>query len=453
MDTGKEVGDYCKEVNLNELNDNSFVRKITESVPAFAGDNELSSFAADFAVGGMNSEYKNLIGRGDFIFYGQCLKMLDYCFGDIVTKNVICQKLFAASIESFEQLITEALAAERQFDENSLRDRLPLDSTPFLYAKRMRVSFGDLPKDHDFRLALQALFLFLLRRRLEVKYASMESFLERYPDLVDRNFVERERLRQTANWMVLAFHVLQPRNNKSFILNLIPKIVEGKNARYITGSGQTRATADRVNLFRLEGDCEKIRRPPRKRKEEDFYLPRAKAPTVVSQGHYDRQIQPSRQLSQHNLQQQQQRLAGLALANMARLGSADIKAKGYGSNESKDDDLAAAMKMASFAPDAAAMMDPLPPGLPAHMYAFHQAYLNHLASGNADMSTWAFALSGSKPDMEANSNSKGGLVNELSAPEGLVSDRVSPVSLSRGFSTGSGLDILLSAAEQVGNWT
>lgn len=167
---------------------------------------------------------------------------------------------------------------------------------------------------------------------------SMEDFLERYPDLVDRIFVERERLRQTANWMVLAFHVLQPRNNKSFILNLIPKIVEGKNARYITGSGQTRATADRVNLFRLEGDCEKIRRPPRKRKEEDFYLPRAKAPTVshVShtllspycmfllvfsmQGHYDRQFQPSRpqSQSQHNLQQQQ--MARLACANMTRTG-------------------------------------------------------------------------------------------------------------------------------------
>lgn len=52
-------------------------------------------------------------------------------------------------------------------------------------------------------------------------------------------------------------------------MTLIPKIVEGKNARYITGSGQTRATADRVNLYRAEGDCQKIQRPPRKRKEQD----------------------------------------------------------------------------------------------------------------------------------------------------------------------------------------
>jgi hypothetical protein len=68
--------------------------------------------------------------------------------------------------------------------------------------------------------------------------------------------------------MDLIFYALQPRNNKTFILNLIPRIVEGKNAKYITGSGQTKPTADRVNLFRAEGNCERIKRPPRRKKEE-----------------------------------------------------------------------------------------------------------------------------------------------------------------------------------------
>lgn len=79
--------------------------------------------------------------------------------------------------------------------------------------------------------------------------------------------------------MDLAFFTIQPRNNKTFILNLIPRIVEGKNARYITGSGQTRPTADRVNLFRMEGNCEKIKRPPRRKKEEILMANAAKIAT------------------------------------------------------------------------------------------------------------------------------------------------------------------------------
>jgi len=97
---------------------------------------------------------------------------------------------------------------------------------------------------------------------------SVDSFLERYPDFKDRSTSEQDRLRNSANWMDLAFYTMQPRNNKTFILNLIPRVVEGRNARYITGSGQTKPTSDRVNLFRWEGNCEKIKRPPRRKKDE-----------------------------------------------------------------------------------------------------------------------------------------------------------------------------------------
>ncbi len=97
----------------------------------------------------------------------------------------------------------------------------------------------------------------------------MEAFLAVYSDLKDRSATEREKLRLTANWMDLAFHTMTPKNNKTFVLNLIPRIVEGRNVRYVTGSGQTKPTADRVNLFRMEGNCEKVQRPPRKKREEN----------------------------------------------------------------------------------------------------------------------------------------------------------------------------------------
>ena len=95
----------------------------------------------------------------------------------------------------------------------------------------------------------------------------MEKFLDTYPDFKNRNALETERLRLTANWMDLTFYTIHPKNNKTFVMTLIPRIVEGRNAKYITGSGQTKSTTDRVDIFRAEGRCEKTSRPPRRRKD------------------------------------------------------------------------------------------------------------------------------------------------------------------------------------------
>jgi hypothetical protein len=193
--------------------------------------------------------------------------MLEFSFSNSVVNHPIMQRLFVSTMEHCDQMIDEAMATIKVCDEATMRDRLSLDSTPFVLAKRMRMSFSEITKDNDIRLCFQALLLYLLRRRIPPKYETEESFLEKYPEYADRSPVERTRLRNSANWMVLTFHTIQPRNNKSFIMHLIPKLVEGKNARYITGSGQTKSTADRVHLFRTEGECEKIQRPPRKRKD------------------------------------------------------------------------------------------------------------------------------------------------------------------------------------------
>lgn len=50
-----------------------------------------------------------------------------------------------------------------------------------------------------------------------------------------------------------AFKYLPARKNKGLAVQIIPKLVEGWNAKYVTGSGQTRATADRVFIFETEG--------------------------------------------------------------------------------------------------------------------------------------------------------------------------------------------------------
>lgn len=95
--------------------------------------------------------------------------MLEFSFSHSVVLHPVMQRLYVASIESYELLIDEALASTKPLDESALRDRLPLDSAPFQVAKRMRMSFSDIAKDNDIRLSFQALFLFILRRKMTPK--------------------------------------------------------------------------------------------------------------------------------------------------------------------------------------------------------------------------------------------------------------------------------------------
>jgi hypothetical protein len=60
--------------------------------------------------------------------------------------------------------------------------------------------------------------------------------------------------------MFVSFFTLGPVNNKGFIIGLIPRLVEGAVARYVTGSGETLQTRDRVKVFCTEGNFEKPKR-------------------------------------------------------------------------------------------------------------------------------------------------------------------------------------------------
>lgn len=246
----------------------AFAQKLLENFK-FAGERESLQSVHELITGELMEKLQKSCGTEEEArrkYHQQCIRSLDWSFNDNIVRDPAWLPLFAGSIEEMEHHIRDVLALG-VVDAETMRDRIPLDSIPFKYAKRRDKDIHILPKDDEVRVAFQALFLFLLRPFIPLKYDKLKDFLANYPHLKERNGMEQERLRFTANWMDLAFHSIQPRNNKTFILNIIPRIVEGRNARYITGSGQTRPTADRVDLFRLEGQCEKIKRPPRKKKE------------------------------------------------------------------------------------------------------------------------------------------------------------------------------------------
>ena len=90
-----------------------------------------------------------------------------------------------------------------------------------------------------------------------LKYHNVSSFLSvnayrnRFGNM---ELWEQEQLKDEANWMNVLFVLLPARKNKGLAIQVIPKMIEGWYVKYVTGSGQTKSTADRVFLFETEGN-------------------------------------------------------------------------------------------------------------------------------------------------------------------------------------------------------
>ena len=64
-----------------------------------------------------------------------------------------------------------------------------------------------------------------------MKYPSVESFLEVYPVFQDRGSIEKEKLFHTANWMHILFQITTAKKNKGLVMEIIPKFVGKRNIR------------------------------------------------------------------------------------------------------------------------------------------------------------------------------------------------------------------------------
>ncbi len=64
--------------------------------------------------------------------------------------------------------------------------------------------------------------------------------------------------------MKVAMLVITPRLNKGHLIELVTRIVEGTNMKYITGGGQTKETSRRVKIYERESAVRAIPRPNRR---------------------------------------------------------------------------------------------------------------------------------------------------------------------------------------------
>mmetsp|Transcript_8303 Transcript_8303/g.8461 ORF Transcript_8303/g.8461 Transcript_8303/m.8461 type:complete len:442 (+) Transcript_8303:73-1398(+) len=148
-------------------------------------------------------------------------------------------------------------------------------------ASRENISFTDMPKNLINAIWIE--FLDITRRFVDpesFKYKSINDFVEAYPDQQFHTYSEEElsNLFHTANWMNIFFSMETARKNKGLIMDVIPRLVEGPGARYITGSGQTLATSDRVLIYETEGGVKPSARGKRRKMVQETKIPIERVP-------------------------------------------------------------------------------------------------------------------------------------------------------------------------------
>lgn len=143
----------------------------------------------------------------------------------------------------------------------------------FEVARRSGIDLSMYHKEGGFIQALWVIYLASLKcilEETEYKYQTLESFLASYAGAFDKvDNKEKIKLFHTANWMAIMFKLIPARKNKGLAINVVPKLVEGWQVKYVTGSGQKPATALRVLIFQTEGHVKPFHRG---RHHDDDYL-------------------------------------------------------------------------------------------------------------------------------------------------------------------------------------
>lgn len=152
------------------LDQSTFAQKLLDTF-TFVAERESMAVTQEFINGELMEKLKASTSSPEEAsrkYHHQCLRSLDWSFNDTVVRDPAWLPIFAGSIEEMEHFICDAISIGVT-DPDAMRDRLPLDNIPFKYSKRKQKDVHAFPKDDEIRIALQALFLFLLRPFVPLK--------------------------------------------------------------------------------------------------------------------------------------------------------------------------------------------------------------------------------------------------------------------------------------------
>jgi hypothetical protein len=184
--------------------------------------------------------------------------LLDFSFSSL--RNY--QQEYALIVESLPKAIEQYHKMLENSDISKCKLRLALD-----IPKMFGLEVHNLHREDDRRLVFEAAYvlcLYLMPQGQVCLWSNTDAMLESYPSFNRVDEHELSILLQYRNVMSVAMLVLAPKSKKAHLLDLVTRIVEGNDVRYITGSGETAATRRRVAIYENEGNIKPLPRPPRK---------------------------------------------------------------------------------------------------------------------------------------------------------------------------------------------
>jgi hypothetical protein len=174
------------------------------------------------------------------------------------------------SEELFTEPMVDSLLRVMMASEPEIRTKLTsmnMVSIDILYKATLQhlgKNVGKMDIRDEYRLVFEAAFVLLYEQLSLVrnrKFINMTGMLEKYPEFgqdwkIDNQ--ERCSLLSFRNHMVLCLSVIPAQQHKNHLMELVTRLAEGRNVKYIVGSGQSDKTSRRVLIYRREGNVRLI---------------------------------------------------------------------------------------------------------------------------------------------------------------------------------------------------
>merc|ERR1711991_616301 len=149
-----------------------------------------------------------------------------------------------------------------------LEDIIVTATNPTQVTKKMKnfassMGVEPLSRFNDKFLIVEVALVLLLSSRAEHQKLkiSFEEFIEEQPEFISETPAEQELLHTYRNMLAAALKVIPGKWNSNHLLDLVTRIVEGKDKKYVTGSGATKQTRNRIEVYHNLTGIEKQSKP------------------------------------------------------------------------------------------------------------------------------------------------------------------------------------------------
>ena len=196
----------------------------------------------------------------DPVRYNSILDGLGYSFS-----MDICNQMRPILEKSIHEL--EDAVVNYDKDNSTAKEKKQIMLAKDIAIKNGFIEMRSIKVEDERLLMFEVVVIILLSlhpEKCKFKYEDNHALLAKYPEFqsIDKN-VELDKLRAFANYMNFALHFITAKYNRQHVFNIVTKITDGKDVKYITGSGKTKSTADRVLIYNREGGIVPKPRPIR----------------------------------------------------------------------------------------------------------------------------------------------------------------------------------------------